>query len=216
MSEYLTDDERVEWLRNWWSRHGLAIIVGIVVAVAGVVGWRWFQEYRQDQAEGASRAYSAYLTARATGDASALAADLAEAREGTAYHIFALLYEARDGVDSEDWEPAAALLSASADYAEDDLLGDLAALRLAKVQRQLGKLDEALEVLAGVLSSGFAAEVAELTGDILLQKGDNADAREAYQSALELAPDAGRVLLELKLATVAPAAPGDETESPGQ
>ena len=98
----------------------------------------------------------------------------------------------------------------------DDILRDLAALRLAKVQRQIGKLDEALEILAGVLSPGFAAEVAELTGDILVQKGDNADAREAYQSALELAPDAGRVLLELKLATVAPAAPGDETESPGQ
>ena len=216
MSDYLSDEERVEWLRNWWSRHGLAIIAGIVVAVVGVIGWRWFQEYRQDQAEGASRDYSAYLTARAMGDASAAAADLAEAREGTAYHVFALMHEARDAVDSEDWERAAALLSAGADYAEDDVLRDQAALRLARVQRQLGELDEAFEILSGVMSPGFAAEVAELTGDILLQKGENAGARDAYQSALDLAPDTGRLLLELKLATVAPAAPGDETESPGE
>ena len=213
MSEYLSDEERVERLRNWWSRHGLALVAGIVVAVCGVLGWRWYQDYRQDQAEGASRDYSAYLTARAMGNASELAANLADAREGTAYHVFALLHEARDAVDSEDWERAAALLSASADYAEDDVLRDLAALRLAKVQRQLGEPDEALEILAGVLSPGFGVEVAELTGDILWQKGDNAGAREAYRSALELAPDAGQVLLELKLATVVPAAPGDEMES---
>ncbi len=218
MSEYRTDEEWVEWIRNWWSRHGLALIAGIVLAVAGVIGWRWYQDYRQDQAEGASREYSAYLTARALGgDASEDAANLAQAREGTAYHIFALLHEASDAVGSEDFERAAALLSASMDYAEDDVLRDLVAVRLARVQRQLGELDEALEILAGVLSPGFARQVAELTGDILLQKGDNLGARQAYQSALdhESTAGAGEVLLELKLATVAvgePAAPAEPAE----
>ena len=216
MSEYLSDEERVEWLRDWWSRHGLALIGGIVLAVAGVIGWRWYQDYRQDQAEGASREYGQYLTDRAMGSASAGAADLADAREGTTYHVFALLHEAKDAVDSEDWERGAALLAASVDYA-DGLVRDRAAIRLARVQRQLGELDEALDVLAGVLSAGSAVEVAELTGDILLQKGDIAGARAAYRSALELdsSTDSGRVLLELKLATLSPAAPGDEAESPG-
>lgn len=217
MSEYLSDEERVEWLRDWWSRHGLALIAGIVVAVAGVIGWRWYQDYRQDQAEGASREYGEYLTDRAMGSASAGAADLADAREGTTYHVFALLHEAKDAVDSEDWERGAALLAASVDYA-DGLLRDRAAIRLARVQRQLGELDEALDILAGVLSTGSAVEVAELTGDILVQKGDIAGARAAYQSALELdsTTDSGRVLLELKLATLPPAASGDEAESSGQ
>ena len=215
MSEYLSDEERVEWLRDWWSRHGLALIAGIAVAVAGVIGWRWYQDYRQDHAEGASREYSEYLTDRAMGSASAGAADLADAREGTTYHVFALLHEAKDAVDSEDWERGAALLAASVDYA-DGLLRDRAAIRLARVQRQLGELDEALDILAGVLSTGSAVEVAELTGDILVQKGDIAGARDAYRSALELdsTTDSGRVLLELKLATLPPAAPGDEAKSP--
>lgn len=217
MSEYLSDEERVEWLRDWWSRHGLALIAGIVVAVAGVIGWRWYQDYRQDQAEGASREYSEYLTDRAMGSASEGAADLADAREGTTYHVFALLHEARDAVDSEDWERGAALLAASVEYA-DGLVRDLAAIRLARVQRQLGELDEALEILAGVLSTGSAVEVAELTGDILVQKGDIAGARAAYESALELdsTTDSGRMLLELKFATLPPAGPGDEAESSGQ
>lgn len=217
MSEYLSDEERVERLRDWWSRHGLALIAGIVVAVAGVIGWRWYQDYRQDQAEGASREYSEYLTDRAMGSASEGAADLADAREGTTYHVFALLHEARDAVDSEDWERGAALLAASVEYA-DGLVRDLAAIRLARVQRQLGELDDALEILAGVLSTGSAVEVAELTGDILVQKGDIAGARAAYESALELdsTTDSGRMLLELKFATLPPAAPGDEAESSGQ
>lgn len=217
MSEYLSDEERVEWLREWWSRHGLALVAGIVVAVAGVIGWRWYQDYRQDQAEGASREYSEYLTDRAMGSGSEGAADLADAREGTTYHVFALLHEAKDAVDSEDWERGAALLAASVDYS-DGLVRDLAAIRLAKVQRQLGELDEALDVLAGVLSTGSAVEVAELTGDILVQKGDLAGARNAYQSALELdsTTESGRMLLELKLATLPPDGPGDEAGSPGQ
>ena len=115
MSEFRTDEEWVEWLRNWWSRNGVALIAGIVLAVGGVIGWRWYQEYWQEQAEGASREYSAYLTARALGDASEEAANLAQAREGTAYHVFALLHEASDAVTSEDWERAAALLWASLD-----------------------------------------------------------------------------------------------------
>ena len=218
MSEFRTDEEWVEWLRNWWSRNGIALIAGIAIAVGGVIGWRWYQEYRQEQAEGASRDYSAYLTARALGDASADAANLAQAREGTAYHVFALLHEASDAVGSEDWERAAALLSASLDYAEDDVLRALVAVRLARVQRQLGELDEALEMLAGVLDPGFAVQVAELTGDILLQKGDNEGALQAYQSALDLESTAGAngLLLELKLATLAragPAAPAEPAEA---
>ena len=213
MADYLSDEERVEWR----SRHGLALVAGIVVAVAGVIGWRWYQDYRQDQAEGASREYSEYLTDRAMGSASEGAADLADAREGTTYHVFALLHEAKDAVDSEDWERGAALLAASVDYA-DGLLRDRAAIRLARVQRQLGELDEALDILAGVLSTGSAVEVAELTGDILVQKGDVAGARDAYRSALELGSttDSGRMLLELKLATLPPAALGGEAESPLQ
>ncbi|MDE0453314.1 MAG: tetratricopeptide repeat protein [Gammaproteobacteria bacterium] len=211
MSEYLSDEERVEWLRNWWSRHGVAIIAGIVVAVAGVIGWRWYQDFRIEQAETASSDYSDYLAARVLGDASELAADLAEAHEGTTYHVFTLLHEAQEAADGEDWERSAALLSASMDYAGDGVVRDRAALRLAKVQWQLGEADEALETLSGVLGSGFALEVAELTGDILAGKGDSAGAREAYESAIqhESVTDIGRMLLELKLATVVPDAPGD-------
>ena len=213
MADYLSDEERVEWLRNWWSRHGMAIIAGIVVAVGGVVGWRWYQDYRQDQAEDASREYTEYLTARAMGesDASELAADIGEVHQGTTYHVFALLHEAADAIGAGDWERAAGLLAASADYARDDVLRDLAAVRLARVQRQLGQLDEALGVLGRVLSPGFGVEVAELTGDILVERGDEAGARDAYQSALDIGPttDAGQLMLELKLASLAPGAGGD-------
>ncbi len=211
MSEYLSDEERVEWLRNWWSRHGMAIIAGIVVAVGGVVGWRWYQDFRAEQAENASSDYSEYLAARVLGGAPELAADLAEAHEGTSYHVFTLLHEAQEAADGEDWERAAALLSASMDYAGEGVVRDRAAVRLAKVQWQLGEVDEALETLSGVLSSGFTREVAELTGDILAEKGDSAGAREAYESALleESVAESGRFLLELKLATVMPDSPGD-------
>ena len=53
MAEYLSDEEVTERLKRWWSENGTGLLVGIVLAVGGVVGWRWFDGWRVERAEAA-------------------------------------------------------------------------------------------------------------------------------------------------------------------
>ena len=89
------------------------------------------------------------------------------------------------------------------DIGSGSVLQDVARVRLARVLHQLERPEEALAVLREVDGQGFAATVAELTGDIELRRGALPEARAAYQAALdETGSGQGGVLLRLKLASV--------------
>lgn len=215
MAEYLTDEEVTERLKRWWSENGTGLMVGIVLAVGGVVGWRWFDGWRLERAEAASDAYAQYTDARAAGeDTTAVAARIAEEFPDSAYRVFTLLHQAKDAVEGEEWESAADLLRQSVDIASQSVLQDVARVRLARVLHQLERPDEALAVLREVDGQGFASTVAELTGDIELRRGALPAARAAYQAALdETGSGQGGVLLRLKLASVPRQAAGEASVS---
>ena len=215
MAEYLTDEEVTERLKRWWSENGTGLTVGIVLAIGAVVGWRWFDGWRLERAEAASDIYAEYTDARAAGeDATALAARIAEEFPDSAYRVFTLLHQAKDAVEGEEWERAADLLRESVDVASESVLQDVARVRLARVLHQLERPGEALAVLREVGGQGFAATVAELTGDIELHRGALDAARAAYQAALdETGSGQGGVLLRLKLASVPREAAERETAS---
>ena len=204
MAEYLSDEEVTERLKRWWSENGTGLLVGIVLAVGGVVGWRWFDGWRVERAEAASDRYAEYTQARAAGeDATDLAARIAEEFPDSAYRVFTLLHQARDAVEGEEWEPAADLLRRAVEVASASVLQDVARVRLARVLHQLERPEEALAVLREVEGQGFAGSVAELTGDIELRRGALPAARAAYQAAIdETGAGQGGVLLRLKLASV--------------
>ena len=217
MSDYLSDEEQVERLKKWWSENGTSLVVTLMLAVGAVVGWRWYQDYSLTKAEAASDAYAQYLEKRQAGDeTSALAERVITEHPGTVYAVFALLYQAKDAAESEDWERAAALLATSVEAADEDVVKDLARIRLARLKYQLDQTDEALAILGAVLSRGFASDVAELTGDIHHSRGDTVLAMQAYQAALDAAPEGtSRNLIALKHASVrleSPSPPSASTD----
>jgi predicted negative regulator of RcsB-dependent stress response len=64
-------------------------------------------------------------------------------------------------------------------------LRDIARLRLAAVLLDEKAYDEALRALEAKHSSAYESQFAALRGDILVAKNQPADARAAYQLALE-------------------------------
>ncbi len=207
MSDFASDEELVERLRRWWSENGLALIAAVVLAVAGVLGWRWYQDWRAESAAAAAEAYAAYLDARAVGEnASGLFDAIATEHEGSVYHVFALLFEAKDALAAADHEGAVERLTQSVAVADEAVLRDAARVRLARVFYQLDRPEDALKELSAVQGAGYADDVAELTGDIHLRQGAVGAARAAYQSAfdaVEAAPRRG--FLEMKLRSLPPA-----------
>lgn len=214
MADFLTDEEQAERLKRWWDKNGTALVIGLVLAIGGVIGWRYYQDYAGEQADAASDAFDAFLEARATEESpSEHLAVLDGEFTGSAYHVFSLLYRAADQVAEEDWEEALAFLERAVELADDGPLRDIARLRSAKVLYQLDRLDDASAQLGAVGGVGFEAQVAELSGDIAVARGDLELASTAYAAALESAEQAaggtlpGVEALELKRASLV-----DETQ----
>lgn len=228
MADYLTDEEQAERLKRWWDENGTSLIVAVVLAVAAVIGWRYYQSHTAERANAASAAFVAFEEARAADEPVAdLLATIDNEYAGTAYHVFSLLYRAADQVQEKDWEEALAYLERAAELADEQVVEDVARYRAAKVLYQLDRFDQALAQLAMIKGAGFEVSAAELSGDIHVAQGDGAAAAEAYAAGVAAA-QAGPErmppveLLELKLSSLAlqpeseaepePASPAPEPE----
>ena len=55
MNEYVTDDEQVERIKKWWSDNGSSVVAGLVIGIGGLMGWRYWVDYKDNQAAEASR-----------------------------------------------------------------------------------------------------------------------------------------------------------------
>ena len=209
MADYLTDEEQADRLKRWWDNNGMSLIVGLALAIGGVVGWRFYQSYDAGQADAASTAFSAYLEARAAEQPTVEHLTiLDDDHAGSTYHVFSLLYRAADQTEEKDWAEALAFLERAVELADAAEIRDIARYRAAKVLHQLDRLDECEAELAQIRSVGLESQVAELSGDIYLARGDAEAARQAYQAALDAARrdpknrPPGLELMELKLASV--------------
>ena len=204
MSDYLSEEEQLERLKTWWQSNGTGLLAGLALAVAGLVGWRWYDHSTTEARHVASDLYESFLAAEGDGRM-ALAEQLDEALEGTAYQAFALLHRAREAVETDGIEAAAAYLQRVIDADSPGSLKDLARIRLARLHQQGGDSAAALAVLAGVRGSGYRGLAQELKGDIHVEQGERALAHEAYRSALdEAGADGVRPILEIKINDTAP------------
>lgn len=202
MSNY-EDDETLDSLRQWWDDNGRYVIGGVVLGVAGLVGWQQWGAWQTRTGEDASRLYTAMSTAaeaRRRNEAGELAQTLVDDFGRTPYADQAGLLMARLHMDANDPRAAAASLREVIGRTRDQELRAIAALRLARVLHHDGDLDGALSALEDARGEAFVARAAEIRGDILTARGDAAGARAAYQLALD-APDRGmidRTLVRIK------------------
>ena len=204
MSDYLSEEEQLERLRAWWRRNGTGLLTGLVLAAAGVAGWRWYDQSATEARQAASDLYESFLASEGEGRL-ALAERLDGELEGTAYQAFAALHRAHEAAEAGGIEVAAAYLQGVIDADSPDSLKALARIRLARLHQQGGDGAAALATLAGVRGSGFRGLAQELKGDIHLEEGERSLAHEAYTSALEeMGGDRERPILEMKINDTAP------------
>lgn len=205
MDENLSETEQVERIKRWLKENLPWALAGVLIAVGGLVGWNQFQGYRERQAEAAATKYTQTLDALSRSDrdaASKLAQQLRTEHAKSPYADMAELALARFHVDEGKYPEAAKYLDGVMTTSKDEELRLVARLRLARVQRAAGQLDQALATLQGANPGGFAPAFAEVRGDVLLDRGDRAGALAAYQEANAAAEAAlvDRDLLTLKIA----------------
>lgn len=216
MADY-TEEEQVEALRRWWAENGTGVIVAVVLAVAAIVGWRHWGDYRETEAANASVIYQsmqdAIEQAQTRPDSEELfkavrssAEQLIAEYSNTAYANYARLTLARLSVEEGDYESAAATLQEVIKAPETDTIKWVATLRLARLKIEMKDLDGASALVTTKVPEAFAGQALELKGDIQRARSDVEGARAAYEDAIELMQsDAHKELVRMKLQDLAPA-----------
>lgn len=179
MEIYTTENEQVDAIRNFLSENGKALAVGVVLSIGAVVGWRYWQNHQKTTAMAASDAYEQTTTTLNTENIAATEKFIQA--NGNNYAVFAALHLATYLANEGDFVKAEQQLLAVRGQAKDENLFALVNLRLARIQLQQQKLDDALKTLDTVQgTAGWEAMMQDARGDILLAKGDHNGAREAY------------------------------------
>ncbi|MEO8847520.1 MAG: tetratricopeptide repeat protein [Casimicrobiaceae bacterium] len=183
----LEEQEQLDDLKLWWTRHGskiAAAVIAVCVVFVGYQGWRW---YSAGHAEAASTLYQAVSDGVRTQNAAKskeAMAQLADRYSGTPYAARAAVIYAKQLWDAGDKAGARAQLQWTLVHSTDSELLEVTRYRLAETWLDEGKSDEALKLLDAKTDDAFAGVYADLRGDALAAAGRNDDARKAYETAL--------------------------------
>jgi len=205
MTEYLSDKEQIEQIKEWWRENGIFIFAGVALGLVGIFGWKGYNSHLDKQAMTASNHYDDLSRALGSKNQENIEKNLkiiTSEYSGTPYAAQANLLAARDAVQNNDLAKAASLLSAAVSASKDRELTTLATFRLAKVKFAQAEYDEVLKQLGNVKSKDYQGLVEELRGDVFAAQGKKEEARKAYESA-RTAMEETRVgdvnLLQMKL-----------------
>ena len=183
---YENENDQVDAIKRFFVENGKAMVVGVVLGVVALVGWRYWNSHQDDTARGSSLTYENTVSAiRADQPQTLAAAEKFAADNKNTYGALASLEVAQQLVEKNELDKAVAQLTQGLSAASDENLKAVINLRLARIQVQQNKADDALKTLDTIKGEGFAAIVADLRGEAMLSKGDKQGARSAWEAGVK-------------------------------
>lgn len=186
----LEEQEQLAQLKSWWASYGNAIVMALVLGALVFSGWQGWRFWQDRQGAEASNLFETLTRAQQGAEAKAVrdsAGELLEKYSRTLYASMGALTSARYFFDKGDLKAAKAQLQWVIEQGSSEDFRDIARLRMANVLIDEKAYDEALKQLEAKHGAAFDSQFAALRGDILVAKGQVADARSAYKFALEKA-----------------------------
>ena len=190
MNEYETEEQQVEALKKWWKENGTSLIVGLFVGVSVLFGWRYYMGQKNVHSLQASDMYMLVMNNVALKTIDDKTIDLNNQLindyADTPYAALSSLALAKFEYEKGDVEAAVTQLELAKKHANDDVTKQIANLRLASLLIEQKKYDDASSLLNMTHDAVYDAQYEELKGDLFMAKGDTAQARIAYDKAIEL------------------------------
>lgn len=204
MSDQYDEHEQSERVKQWLVQNGSNLVTGVLLVIAIISGWQWWQGRNNQQAQEAGGQYHTFIQAVEKPDA-AKAIVLGEAiianYADSDFAFLAALRLSRIHADLGKFDLAGAALDKAAAVALNDQNRELVNIRKAQLLFSQGKTADAAKAANAIKAVAYPASLAELKGDLAATTGNRTAAAEFYRDALQkLSPDAGsRGLLEMKL-----------------
>ena len=205
MDDLQSEKEQIEEMRAWWSEYGKVVIAGVVIGIAGLIGFNQYNANKLEAQVEASQLFETLVGHVVDGDldgAEFVADDLGANYANTAYAAQSKLALARLYMDQNRDQDAADTLQELLAMSADEGLQNIGRLRLASVLLYQDKAQEVIDVLEGIEAPSFAALVNELRGDAYAALGEYQQAADAYNLALtdpSPSPTVDSALVQMKL-----------------
>lgn len=202
MDEFESEDQQIEAIKKWWKDNGASLLLGLGVGVAALLGWREYLSYQTEHSAEASDLYQAVqmqvannrLDDAHVGKADMIRNDYAD----TPYAALVSLTQAKHEYERGNTEAALMHLKWASQNSTEADVQHVARLRLARVLIADQQYDEAEAILLSGYPAGFTAGYEELKGDLYVAKGEIAQARVAYDKAINAADGGASRWLQLK------------------
>lgn len=184
MSSYSQQDE-LEQLKAWWKDYGVSLMVGVLLGVVILLGYRYWTQYQTAQHEAASVLYDQLLEQIKTtkSEAQATGEKLIGEYSSTPYAGMAALLSARQAFDAGDKTLARQRLEWALANAKDPATKHAARLRLGYLLLDTGDTGAVAALVQVNDMVGFEAEYFELKGDLARAQNQKDAARAAYREA---------------------------------
>lgn len=190
MEIYDTEEEQLEALKRWWKENGQATILGLVMGIAVILAWNFWQDHKKEQAGLASALYSELLLATDSNkldSAEKLAERLQQQYPKTEYAAYSGLLLAKVKVQQGDLAKAETILTSIASGSNKEL-GNIANIRLVRLMMANGQYEHGLKLINSIdpaNSASYSGNYDELVGDLYVALDRIELARSSYQKALE-------------------------------
>ncbi len=203
MTDYLTEQEQIELLKNWIKQYSLVILAGVLMAIIAMSAWRFWDQRQNKIMDHASSVYDEMLTMRAQNEPAETAIQskkLFSHYEKTVYGKMAAFMMARNAAVSSKYANAEERLQWVLKRSNVTALKQIARLRLARLMIAEGKPAAGIDMLQQVDDSNFNGLIDEVRGDAYLAMNNIDKAKTAYKLAISELPNADvvRPLLQMK------------------
>ncbi|MGP1960102.1 MAG: YfgM family protein [Arsenophonus sp. NC-TX2-MAG3] len=186
MKIYTTENEQIDAIKCFFINNAKALIIWLAVGVSAIITWNYWQSYQINNLQKSAQIFEQISSQLQTGSKQALASGKQFANKtNNIYGVLTNIQLAKIAVEKSDIIGAEKALLNALDKAKLDNLKDLINIRLARVQLDLNKTDQALITLTQVHDKGWSMIVEDIRGNILLKKGDISGARAAYSKGIE-------------------------------
>ena len=187
MAYDLEEQEQLDEFKIWWKKYGKLAINIVLAALVVYAAWQGYQYFQQKKAVEASVLYQALVVTDPAKTAliNAQAAKLMQDYTSTPYAGRAAVFSAKYSAVAHDLKKAKTQLEWAIKNSKESAVKAIASLQLAGILFEEKNYEGAIKVLSNDIDKGFAGIKEDLMGDILLAQGKTADAKKAYQNALE-------------------------------
>lgn len=187
MEIYSTEEQQEEAIKKAIQENWKVVVFGTIIGLGSVFGWRQYSAHQLEVRGEQSDAYDEIVQkiGQDGTDIAALANEYVNSHDNKSYSVLLALHAAKDAVGKSNFDEAAKQLQFAADNAEDASVKAVSRVRLARVQIEQQKYDDALKSLGNQFPESFTAQVEELKGDVYVAQNNIDKARTAYQAAAD-------------------------------